>query len=904
MRQIFIYFFILLFSVTVQAEKFNITNQNIHLNVQLDKSIIVTKDIKVHFNVPQRGIFHYVPTQNGEKLSNIAASDKPIVSTDKNYTVVKMGNKSGNPITGDYDYKLKYTHHLVGQADRMLLFLTDRTPTTIQVVMPKDFTDNAVRFVIIDGGVKEQLIPNRNGNTLTATLNRQLTGKEALYLSATFGEDYFTGTHLIPSLPQQQNHVISVKQPLPRANAPLARANTTAPAVQTQQKKSHPDVGNEKFYIQKYDIQMNVDKNKTVHVTETLDVYFVRPAHGIIREIPIDFREKLTMDSISEKYKKSYAFSDNTLFIDYKIGYENILQKDHHRYVLKFTHEIPYNPNELFYNLVGTGWGVPIEKVTFSINMPEAINKSDVVFYVGHSGSKLGQKDVTYTINNNHITGETTRMLKKYEGVSVKINVPDGYFNIPSPFKNNPLRAIGVFIFAVLAFLAWFFHGKNKYSQAPIVSFYPPQNCSVIECSVLDSLSIERTTTEIESANGENKGFLATLILLASKGYIKIEKIASGIKPDAFAVTMASLTDSGTQTIKNKFFQMVGMFVAVVLFAIPFIGPVLGFLAVAFVIYLNVSNKNKDRVTLSAMEQLEEDKKDEFMLHKLKEYEGTDEFERRFMELLFPSDATSVSSKVLGRKPSFFLNMHRALSKSEKSFFKKYGQRNLLLSYFFGTVGTIATYFVWQTVFPIRFSWICVAVLIVLLIISGFIENSLTSNSSKLIRSIVTVIWASFPIIVGPIVLSLLYGKEHLNMNEYFVVGLLAIVIMRCSSRYMMNITKIGAERISQAMGFKRFLETAELPEVQKMLVSNPNYGFDIMPYLYIFGLEEKWMKKFAPIFRQTPEWYQGAGKFSMHGLRQVSRSFSPPVSSGSRGGRSRSGGSGGGSGGGGGRSW
>ena len=898
MRRIFICFFILLFSVTVQAEKFNITNYNIHLNVQSDKSIVVTKDIKAHFNVPQRGILHYVPTSNGEKLSNIAASDKPIVSTDKNYTIIKMGNKSGNPITGDYDYKLQYTHHLTGQTDRMFLFLAESGPTTVQVVMPKDFADNAVRFVIIDGGVKEQLIPTRNGNTLTAVLNRQLTGKEALYLSGTFGEDYFTGAHLIPALPQQQNHVISVKQPLARANS-----TSSSPAVQTQQKKSHPDVGSEKFYIQKYDVKLNVDENKAVHITETIDVYFVRSAHGIIREIPIDFREKLTMESISEKYTQNYAFADSTVFVNYKIGHENILQKDHHKYVLKFTHEIPYNPNELFYNLVGTGWGVPIEKVSFSIKMPEVISKSDVVFYVGHSGSKFGQEDVSYTINNNHITGETTRMLNKYEGVSVKINVPDGYFNIPSPFKNNPLRALGVFMFAILAFLAWFFYGKNKYSQAPIISFYPPQNCGAIECSVLDALSVEKTITGIESANGENKGFLATLILLASKGYIKIEKIASGIKPDAFATTVASLSDSGTR-LKNKFLQMIIMFVAVVLFTIPFIGPVLGFIAVAFVIFLNVSNKNKDRVALSAMDQLEEDKKDEFMLHKLKEYEGTDEFEKRFMELLFPNDATSVSSKVLGRKPSFFLNMHRALSKSEKSFFKKYGQQNLLLSYFFGTVGTIATYFVWQTVFPIRFSWICVAVLIVLLIISGFIENSLTSNSSKLIRGIVTVIWASFPVIVGPIVLSLLYGKEYFNMNEYFVVGLLAIVIMRCSSRYMMNITKIGAERISQAMGFKRFLETAELPEVQKMLVSNPNYGFDIMPYLYIFGLEEKWMKKFAPIFRQTPEWYQGAGKFSMHGLRQVSRSFSPPVSSGSRGGRSRSGGSGGGSGGGGGRSW
>ena len=58
----------------------------------------------------------------------------------------------------------------------------------------------------------------------------------------------------------------------------------------------------ENFYIQNYDVDLKVDKTKTVHVTEIIDVYFTRSSHGMFRDISAPNAE-VTNIQVSEKYK-------------------------------------------------------------------------------------------------------------------------------------------------------------------------------------------------------------------------------------------------------------------------------------------------------------------------------------------------------------------------------------------------------------------------------------------------------------------------------------------------------------------------------------------------------------------------------------------------------------------------
>lgn len=115
--------------------------------------------------------------------------------------------------------------------------------------------------------------------------------------------------------------------------------------------------------------------------------------------------------------------------------------------------------------------------------------------------------------------------------------------------------------------------------------------------------------------------------------------------------------------------------------------------------------------------------------------------------------------------------------------------------------------------------------------------------------------------------------------------------------------------------GFKNFLESAEKEKLEELVNDNPEYFYNILPYAYVLGVSDKWMKKFEGITMEAPHWYYSYypysyitfGRFMRNTMSTASNYMvAMPKSSGSGGGFSSGGGgfSGGGVGGGGGGSW
>ena len=112
---------------------------------------------------------------------------------------------------------------------------------------------------------------------------------------------------------------------------------------------------------------------------------------------------------------------------------------------------------------------------------------------------------------------------------------------------------------------------------------------------------------------------------------------------------------------------------------------------------------------------------------------------------------------------------------------------------------------------------------------------------------------------------------------------------------------------LGKIQGFKNFLEMAEKPQLEELVMKNPEYFYDILPYTYVLGVSNKWMKNFEDIALKAPEWYCGYDAFDNYTFNNfmnstyssISTAMSTSPSSGSGGGFS-----GGGSGGGGGGSW
>ena len=123
--------------------------------------------------------------------------------------------------------------------------------------------------------------------------------------------------------------------------------------------------------------------------------------------------------------------------------------------------------------------------------------------------------------------------------------------------------------------------------------------------------------------------------------------------------------------------------------------------------------------------------------------------------------------------------------------------------------------------------------------------------------------------------------------------------------------SKYGNEILGKTRGFKRFLKTAEKPQLEALVNKNPEYFYDILPYTYALGVSKKWMKQFETIGLKAPNWYAGYSEFNMYefnnSMRTTMRTAQSAMTSNQNTSSTSSdsgGGFSGGSGGGGGGSW
>ena len=135
----------------------------------------------------------------------------------------------------------------------------------------------------------------------------------------------------------------------------------------------------------------------------------------------------------------------------------------------------------------------------------------------------------------------------------------------------------------------------------------------------------------------------------------------------------------------------------------------------------------------------------------------------------------------------------------------------------------------------------------------------------------------------------------------------------------MRSRTAYGNEMLGKLLGFRNFIRVSEVDRLEALVEQDPKYFYSILPYAYVFGLSDKWAKKFKSIAVEPPNWfygsdYYGAGMFNtvvfMSMLNNCTKSFAATVKipdSGSGGSSDFGGGGGfggGGMGGGGGGSW
>lgn len=531
------------------------------------------------------------------------------------------------------------------------------------------------------------------------------------------------------------------------------------------------------FYIKNYDVEMDVTAKKEINITETIDVFFTSPSHGIYRRIPLKNQVVRADDSTYISYanidnisvNNQYSIQNQNNYLNIKIGSPNRLIDGDMQYVIKYT----YTPNgdnsnlydELYFNIIGSEWETKIEKSSFYINMPFSFDTKKIGLSVGSYGTVGFNKDEAEIFSNGKtIEGNITRVLKPREEVTIRVELPQNYFSIEEKTDIGPICII-VLLTLVIVFL-WLQYGKDD-PVIPVVNFYPPAKRNSAEISVE------------YKGYACDKSIVSLIIYLASKGYIRID-------------------DSTPHS---------------------------------------------------------------YSLHKVKEYDGNNVIEHELIDAIF-GGSNYVLKEDLERSTTFYEDCNKLkekLNKIKNHIFEKdstsWDKIAIIVLCFIGIIITLL-----YVLNGYSFSFLTNNINIIALpIIFTVISCAVFSKVSKshTIFKVMYIIW-SFGFIFGPLinaVQTLRAPQEHIALSIISVICLTVAIICAVN---MPKRSKSGSRRLGEILGFKKFIEVAEKNRLIKLIKENPSYCYDVLPFAYVLGISEEWIKKFEGLIVEPPSWYTG----------------------------------------------
>jgi hypothetical protein len=269
--------------------------------------------------------------------------------------------------------------------------------------------------------------------------------------------------------------------------------------------------------------------DSSLDVTETIRVDFTGARNGIYRTIPVEyagpggFNYSLFLTEISateaggaplriERQRRGGNLQLQIFVPAAEDTSRNITLHYRVRDGLRFFED----HDELYWNVIGTGWDVPIESASAHIILPGGVTGLRAANYTGFLGSR--SQDARVDIFGPNIDIQTQRPLAFHEGLTIVAGWDKGFVHEPGGSEkvaqfldsNWPLLVpIGVF-FLMLGL--WYSRGRDPRVGAIAVQYEPPAGLSPGEAGALvdDQAGIRDIT--------------ATLVDLAVRGFIVIEE--------------------------------------------------------------------------------------------------------------------------------------------------------------------------------------------------------------------------------------------------------------------------------------------------------------------------------------------------------------------------------------------
>ena len=288
--------------------------------------------------------------------------------------------------------------------------------------------------------------------------------------------------------------------------------------------------------IEDLDSQIRVLPSGEIEVTETIRVHFEGSWNGIFRNLSLRHR---TAEGKSERLDVELQSVTDTEGnpLEYEIGRpdgwtqqfkiwvpgaEDTTRTIVLRYTVDhalrfFDAESETGPlDELYWQVTGTEWEMPIERARARVVLPEGVEATQAAAYTGRAESTAQNADVE--IDGNVVTVPNAGPFAVGEGLTLAVGWMPGVVQRPTAAEgavaavqeNWPL-GIPVLVF-LFGFTTWRRKGRDPEKREIAVQYEPPEGMSPAELGTL----IDH--------KAEMHDITATLVDLAVRGYLLIEE--------------------------------------------------------------------------------------------------------------------------------------------------------------------------------------------------------------------------------------------------------------------------------------------------------------------------------------------------------------------------------------------
>jgi uncharacterized membrane protein len=281
--------------------------------------------------------------------------------------------------------------------------------------------------------------------------------------------------------------------------------------------------------IEKFSAEIFVQPDATLDVTETIKVNFIGVWHGLYRTIPVEYVTPQGFNySLFVKFDSATDAADQPLkvessreghYLKWKIYVDDATDVDrtiHLHYQVRNGLKFFEDHDELYWNVTGDEWDVPIGDASAQILLPQGVTGIRTNEFTGSNGSRAQNAEVTSSENTVEVS--MLRPLSFHEGLTVVVGWDKGFVKEPgtSDLIDQFLSSNWPIFFPIPVFLVmfwlWSTRGREPRVGPVAVQYAPPEGMSPAEAGTLvDEDAAMRDIT-------------ATIVDLAVRGYIVIEE--------------------------------------------------------------------------------------------------------------------------------------------------------------------------------------------------------------------------------------------------------------------------------------------------------------------------------------------------------------------------------------------